>query len=165
MNDGSTCLIPLGGRGGIKRFATVDAEDYEALMAFNWCRHNAGYACRNTKNPPRKIVLMHRVITEAPDGMEVDHINGDRLDNRRCNLRVCTKQQNVLNQGKRSTNTSGYKGVTWRESKQRWVAQISIRRDGKSATQYLGLFTDPAEASEVYKAAALRIRGEFARLT
>jgi hypothetical protein len=94
-----------------------------------------------------------------PDNMEVDHINTNKLDNRRENLRVCTRQQNNCNTNKRSDNKSGFKGVCFEKRRQKFVARIRI--DGK--LKHLGYFATAAAAHEEYKIAAVKYHGEFAR--
>jgi hypothetical protein len=89
----------------------------------------------------------------------IDHINGDPGDNRLANLREATNAQNTRNSGRRSNNTSGYKGVTWNRAARKWAAQI---RDGKRYL-HLGTYTDPAEAHAAYCRAAAELHGEFAR--
>ena len=100
----------------------VDDDDYEILMEHKWYAHKSSrkkdkfYAERMApvdSNGKQKIIHIHRVIINAPKGMQVDHINGNPLDNRRENLRICTNQQNGMNRGKPKDNTSGYKGVTY----------------------------------------------------
>lgn len=101
-------------------------------------------------------VYFHRLIMNAPKGMFVDHINGDILDNRRANLRVCTKQQNTYNQVKRGK--SPYKGVYRRYN--RWTARLG--HEGKMYV--LGNYSTPEEAALAYNAAAIKYFGEFAKL-
>lgn len=91
--------------------ALVDDEVYGNLLSYKWT-YSHGYAKRTEKETNRPIYL-HRVITNAPKGMEVDHINGDGLDNRLCNLRVCTRAENRRNQNLRKGNKHGYKGVQY----------------------------------------------------
>lgn len=86
----------------------------------------------------------------------VDHINGDKLDNRLANLRACSMRQNSGNSRLSSTNKSGYKGVCWHRAMKKWHAQIKGRGS-------LGFFDTPQEAHEAYKAAAVQVFGEFAR--
>ena len=110
-------------------FAIVDDEDLEELNKFKWCVTFNGakyYACRmpSRKLGKRKVILMHRQLTNAPPGMDVDHINGNPLDNRRENLRVCSHADNQKNTNRRSRNKSGYKGVT--PSGKRWRARIAF---------------------------------------
>lgn len=104
---------------------------------------------------------MHRVILERmgfKDFAQSDHINQDKLDNRRYNLRPATFSQNGCNQGVQKNNTSGYKGVFWNQGK--WMTQIKV--DGKVI--YLGYYDDPKEAARAYNKAALKYHGEFAVL-
>lgn len=102
---------------------------------------------------------MHREIMNAPDGVQVDHINGDSLDNRKINLRLCTNAENLRNRGKQINNTSGYKGVCWSVRKQKWQAQIKVDRKAK----FLGNFETPEDAARAYDAAAKKYHGEFAK--
>jgi HNH endonuclease/AP2 domain len=145
--------------------AIVDAEDYARLSQWKWYskKHRTGsfYAYRNIgSKPKRNMVMMHRLIVGAEAGQEVDHANGDTLDNRRENLRICTGLENRRNKKRYKTNTSGYKGV-WKQSDcNRWRAYIGIR--GK--TRYIGLYATAEEAAGAYDAAALEEFGDFARL-
>jgi len=144
--------------------AVVDNDVYEYLIQWSWCADfmgNSFYAARGEGRwPHRKLVLMHRVIADAPTGMDVDHINGNGLDNRRENLRVCTHAENQRNRRKNKDNTSGFKGVFWHKNRKRYQAQIKIC--GKKI--HLGYFLDPAEAAHAYDEAAKKYFGEFARL-
>lgn len=104
------------------KFTMVDAEDVALLSAYNWWDKGNGYVmgyCRDTK----AFVLMHRVITGAPKGMDVDHINHDTFDNRRANLRVCTRAENNINRkGANRGAKSPYRGVGWSSCRQAWIA-------------------------------------------
>lgn len=101
---------------------------------------------------------LHRHVAGHPAGMDVDHINRDKLDCRRQNLRLATRQQNSCNAGRRTHNTSGYRGVYLCKFTRRWRAEI--RANG--AAHKLGRFSDPAEAAAAYDAAAIRLHGDFA---
>lgn len=90
----------------------------------------------------------------------VDHINLNGLDNRRGNLRLCTDGQNKANGRIRRDNTSGYRGVYWNASANKWQAYISVN----SKRLYLGVFSDPWDAAVAYNDAALKHFGEFARI-
>ncbi len=141
------------------RLALVDDEDFDELSKFRWsvC---AGYACTHIS---RKIdrrdrnVYMHRVILGASYGDKCDHISGDKLDNRRCNLRLATQQQNVFNRGANRNNKSGLKGVSRCNPSGRWRAHITL--NGKQI--HLGVFDDKSEASKAYLNAAKKHHGEF----
>ncbi len=140
-------------------FALVDDEDYVELSKHKWCCGGRGYA---TRSRPRHdgigVLYMHRVILKTPDGMDSDHKNGDRLDNRRFNLRICTRTQNQQNRGKHKTKASEFKGVDWQKHIKKWRARIRI--DGKLT--YLGLFIRPVVAAKAYDEAAKKHFGEFA---
>lgn len=145
------------------KIALVSAEDYERLSAVKW------YAMKDSRSGTftaargggGRFILMHRlIIGDIPEGLEIDHINGDSLDNRRENLRICKHSQNRKNNKKYETNTSGFMGVHFRTERQKWVAMIYA--DGKR--QYLGHYDTPEEAAVAYDEAALRLHGEFATL-
>lgn len=147
--------------GGV---ALVDDEDYEEISKGKWWANGKGghlYAQRSKKVPGTQRVrtlMMHREIMKAPDGMDVDHINGNGLDNRRENLRVVAHWQNLHNAGKPSSNTTGYKGVAYFPPTDRWAAHIGIR--GKQ--RCLGYFATKEGAARAYDAAARRMVGECA---
>jgi hypothetical protein len=111
-----------------------------------------------------KVRDLHLVIWEAhhgprPDGMWVDHINGDPTDNRIENLRLATPAQNAANQGLQKRSATGYKGVRWEKAKQRYVS--SVGWEGK--TRHIGYFDCPVEAAKAYDARLVELYGEFAR--
>jgi hypothetical protein len=90
---------------------------------------------------------------------DIDHINGERTDNRWSNLRLATRAQNIRNSRRRSTNTTGFKGVSWQSARKKWVAAITVNGIKRS----LGRFDCPAEAHAAYVRAAEKYHGEFAR--
>lgn len=113
----------------------------------------------------RRITYMHRLLAGVDDGLEVDHKNGDGLDNRRLNLRSATHAQNTANRGKSGfragkPTSSPLKGVSWHKQAKKWQALITVR--GKRSS--LGLFADEVDAGRAYDAAALAAHGAFARL-
>lgn len=145
------------------KYAIVDDCDYEWLSQWKWCaerNRDTFYAQRRVRRPGglRLTIRMHRLVANPPPNMMVDHVNRDGLDNRRCNLRVCTHAQNQLNHKRHRTNSSGYRGVLFHRGK--WVAKISV--NGKP--RHLGTFETPEEAARAYDAVAIETRGEFAAL-
>lgn len=142
--------------------ATVDNCDRELVGKFKWTLTPEGYVCRSMKvaTNKRKNILLHRVLLNAPKGKHVDHIDGDKLNNRRSNLRLCNSSQNQANRKISKNNTSGYKGVTWRKDRQLWAAMIMLNRKNI----YLGLFTNKKEAALAYNNAAKIHYKEFALL-
>lgn len=147
-----SCLIPVRGAG----FAVVDPEDYERLARFAWFAATGGYAARNVKKRKRS---MHREVLGVEHGVQVDHIDGDKLNNRRSNLRPCTNQQNCFNQAGRP-GTSRFKGVFWNRKSRKW--QAGIRKDYRA--RHLGMFENEMDAAAAYDRAARELFGDFARL-
>jgi hypothetical protein len=144
--------------------AIVDDQDYEYLSQFKWHYHYNGYAIRQTSRRlpiKRTTVSMHREIMNPPDDMEIDHVNGNKLDNRRCNLRVCTSAENKYNRGVYFNNTSGMKGVTFNKKEKKYKVSIRI---GNNKRLHLGYFIDLREAALAYNKAAKKYHGEFAKL-
>lgn len=140
------------------KFALVDDADYEWLNQRKWYAHQDGNTWYARRNEKQKVITMHRQIANAPTNMQVDHINGDGLDNRRENLRLCANSQNALNRGAQKNNTTGFKGVTLNRGKY-IVAVIGI--DGKN--RHLGTFRSLEDAARAYDAAAIKLHGEFAK--
>lgn len=144
--------------------AIVDIEDYEYVSKFNWgASHNGWgvwYAVRRPPKGERGRIRLHRFILNAPDDMFVDHINGNGLDCRKSNLRLCTNAENGRNSKIPITNLSGYKGVCWHKATQKWIVQINV--NGKRT--HIGLFENKLDAAIAYNDAAVRYYGEFAKL-
>lgn len=137
-----------------QRFALVDDEDYDKLVVHKWWLIK-GYAYTQLK---RKTVTMQKMIMgESSRSLYIDHINQDRLDNRKTNLRYCTPAQNIRNQKKRCTNTSGYKGVSFDKSTNKYMAYITVDYKQKN----LGRFDSAKAASRAYKLASKSLHGEF----
>ena len=145
------------------KFAIVDDHWYDELMKYKWYEHE-GYAVRKIRLPGNKFqtIRMHRVVARCDDpNMIVDHINGNKLDNREENLRIATKEENNRNVKKTWTGTSRYKGVTHNpRSEKPWVAQIGYG----NKRIYLGSFYTEEEAANMYNLAAKELYGEFAEL-
>ena len=137
------------------KVALVDDADYGWLSEWKWRVKKSDNTCyAQTGNG----VLMHRVILQAPRGMCGDHINGNGLDNRRSNLRLCTNKQNVRNQHK-TFGTSEYKGVYWDKDRCKWKSQIMC----DTVKINLGRYIDETDAAIAYDIASLRLFGEYAK--
>lgn len=142
---------------GTDRLALVDDEDYERIMQYKWRLHSNGYVCASEcRALGHTTILMHRLVLRASGG-EIDHIDHDKFNNQKSNLRFCTHSQNHANMmGFRST---GFKGVSWSKTHGLWQSQITVQ--GKN--HHLGFFGAPEEAARVYDEKAREFFGEFAR--
>lgn len=161
-------LIPLS-KGMI---AIVDDDVGEAITGRRWYAHRRGgkfYAASNVVvTPGRKgtsaTLSMHRIVVGARPGEIVDHINGDPLDNRRVNLRICSRAQNKQNSRKRKATTSKYKGVRYRPGRKAstppWAVFITV--EGKRVM--VGRYASELGAATAYDEAAKRYFGAFAGL-
>lgn len=145
--------------------ALVSDEDYEYLSQWKWRCNLKGYAVR-TVGPweDRTQLFLHRVVAERMgleiDRKQVDHINQDKLDDQRVNIRTATQMENMQNRAKFCNGTSGYKGVTWYSPTQTWRAVIQY--NSKSIS--LGYFDVKEQAAAAYDKAAKELFGEFACL-
>lgn len=138
----------------------ISAEDFERVWSQRWRTKSRGYLTTWVGNyRTEKTVSLHRFIANPPEHMFVDHINMDVRDNRRENLRVCSRSQNSHNRKNYASNLSGLKGVGFHASTGKWRARIAV--DGKQI--HLGLFGCREDAHAAYVAAARRLHGEFAR--
>ena len=147
------------------KFALVDKEDVMFLCQWDWHLSSNGYAMRREIiNGKRKMILMHRVILERKlghnDFENTDHINQNRIDNRKDNLRPATHSQNCYNRSKPKNNTSGYKGVSWCKRREKWVAEIGT--SGKDI--HIGQFDSKIMAARARDLAAIKHHGEHAVL-
>ena len=146
-------------------FALVDDEDYDRLIKYPWYisrtikyKRAITCLCFYENGKARKFSSpMHRFVMNTPRGMETDHINGDTLDNRKSNLRVCTKSQNMAN--RKVAGVSKYLGVCWHKATKKWTA--AIRKNNKSYN--LGIFENEKDAALAYDKMARELHGEFAR--
>lgn len=143
LTNGSICLI--------------DDEDYDLLSKYKWRLNDQGYILSE------KVGRIHRVIMKAKEGQLVDHINCDRLDNRKSNLRFCTKSQNGMNRGAQSNSKTGLKGICKekRPSYKNKIWRVTINKLGKQI--HVGYFRSIEEAKTAYQKAAILYHGEFAR--
>lgn len=136
----------------------IDKEDQHLLSINSW-RIVKGYVQRHRPKGQKEIML-HRLIIACPKGMYVDHINGNKLDNRRSNLRIVTPSQSIMNTKRCSDSLSKYKGISWHKKNKRWFAKIVI--NGKN--KHLGSFKSSKEAAIAYDNSARFLFGEYARL-
>lgn len=148
-----TIAVALAGRRGSGKATLIDEADAPIAEARPWYLHSCGYAVSHDGT------YLHRALAKPPAGLQVDHVNGDRLDNRRCNLRVTTATGNSRNSGASRRSTSGFKGVS-KTRGGRWRAYINIQRRQRT----LGVHATAELAARAYDAAAVRLYGEYARL-
>lgn len=137
----------------------ISPEDKEILSAHKWHQASTGYIRRwDRTSVPARLIGLHREIMGDPEGMVVDHINGDPSDNRRENLRVCSQEENLRNRACAKHNKLGIKGVFVHRG--RYRAQISVN----GLRIHLGDFDTPELAQAAYVSAANKHHGEFARV-
>lgn len=150
-----------------KDVATIDDDDSD-LVIYRWHGQTGGYAYRQSKDSNRKVIkhYMHREIMERVlgreliKGEEVDHENRNKLDNRRSNLRLCSRSMNVMNRPARVDNKSGYKGVSWSKQAKSWVSEI---QSGDTRIRSAG-YESAEDAAREYDRNAKELHGEFAVL-
>src|SRR3990167_9599874 len=120
IREDSVQILIAGGN-----YALIDKNDYTLVSKIKWHLNSYGYATGKTpRGDGHKTIFMHRIIVNAPKGADTDHINGNTLDNRRSNLRICKHIENCRNQKIRKNNTSGVKGVYLRKDTKKWEAKI-----------------------------------------
>ena len=131
------------------KVALVDDEDYEKLMQYKWYANkmrNVYYAVRGLNiNGKQQIQSMHKMLMECPANMNIDHIDGNGLNNQKDNLRIVTIRQNQQNQHIKNTS-SKYPGVYWHKGSQKWRSQIRVNGKRKQ----LGEFTNEVDAFRAY---------------
>jgi HNH endonuclease len=141
------------------QIALIDDEDFALISEFNWRaqQNQDGRWYAMAWNSYPNFLLMHRYVMAANDGEWIDHRNGNGLDNRKENLRVCTPSENQARKGPQGI-TSLFKGVHWESARGKWKAVVT--KDGKS--HFLGRYDNEVEAAEAYDGAAKELFGEFA---
>jgi hypothetical protein len=144
--------------------AILDDADAHYARDWVWSVHRTGHSTylrgyqRGIPLAQQKMRYLHRILTDAPRGKDVDHINGDGLDNRRENLRVCTRSQNNANRHRSQSRSSPFKGVHFEKCTGRWRAEVHL--NGKRHT--LGRFDAIEDAAAAYSAKATELFGAFA---
>lgn len=141
--------------------ALIDDDDLPKVIGYSWYEYK-GYAVRMSRKHEgkRKMLFLHRLILPSATGMVIDHINRNRLDNRKSNLRISTRKNNNRNRKRIEGASSPYRGVIWRPHAKKWKAYI--KSDKKQ--HHLGYFEKPEEAAMAYNIAAYELFGEFAVL-
>ena len=156
--DGDVCI---GYTSNGEKFL-IDADKYSLIKDISWSYNSCGYVCGNISiDGKQHRIKLHRLVTNCPEGMCVDHIHGSdtRYDNRSCNLRICTYAQNAQNVTCQKRNKYKAKGVSLAKC---GTYQAQIQINGK--LKYLGSFKTIKEAADAYDKAAKEHFGEFARL-
>lgn len=142
-------------RNGQAHTVYVDEQDIALVSKYTWCIGKDGYVVTNVHTSTGStLLLMHRLLMN-PGALVVDHVNRDKLDNRRCNLRVCTQSQNTRNKGMYSNNTSGYTGVV----KSRTKYKVQCRLNG--VYTHHGTYTTTHAAAIVANIVRRELHGEF----
>jgi hypothetical protein len=132
----------------------LDKRDTHLLKDYNWSLGSGGYASGRVNG---KIKKLHHIIMPSKEGFEIDHINRNKLDNRKKNLRYVTHQQNMMNSSKKKDNTSGFRGVWWNKRDKKWVSYIKFNNKRKC----VGYFSDIEEAARAYKNKAVELFQEY----
>jgi len=141
------------------KYVLVDNEDFDELNQYKW-HLDLRSVCRYIRGSNNKRIKIHRQIMDCPKGMEVDHKDGNILNNQKKNLRICTHEENGKNRKLSKDNKSGYKGVSWYKKMNKWVAKIKVNY--KSI--HLGYFDSKEEAYKAYCKACIKYHGKFANL-
>lgn len=141
------------------KFAIIDDEDFDFISMKKWRVNAYGYAIHTGwANGKSFSIMMHRHILKLGSGMDVDHINGDKLDNRKENLRVCLHKENLLNKKTRKDSHTGFKGVTFMKNRSR-PYRARVKKDG--ICYALGYYETPELAHMAYCKKAIELHGEF----
>lgn len=142
------------------QFTVVDSRTKKEILKHKYCASISGGKYYAVTYIDSKQVYLHRLLTDAPQGSVVDHINGNTLDNRKRNLRLCLHKENVRNQRLHPDKLQKYRGVDYMKSKEKYRARITV--DGKEI--HLGLFDTDVEASSAYKKASKKLFGKYGNI-
>lgn len=149
--ENNICKIPLPNN----KFSLCDEDRLSDVNDFTWSESKRGYVSAYSNG---KSIYLHKLLYS--DINKIDHINGNKLDNRSCNLRPCTRSQNKANSRKQSDNTTGFKGVVFRKETEKF--QAAIRANG--IRYHIGTFETPIDAAKAYDKKAIELFGEYAKL-
>ncbi len=149
--------LKLTGKSG--KYFLIDVEDWDKISMYKWTYIPDSPSGHVYTKFGKQTIYLHRFLLNPSLGVEVDHLNGDGLDNRRSNLRLCTRRQNSFNKSKLSTNTSGYTGIGWSKHAEKWRAEIQV--DKKNI--YLGYYKNIQGAWLARRFAERLYFKEFAR--
>lgn len=155
--QGNTAFITLT-KGHV---AVIDASFSPYVDQWNWTAMDGKGGVYAFRKVNKKNIFLHRVVAGDPVGLEVDHIDGDTLNNRKQNLRAATKSQNSQNVSKHFDGKAKYKGVSWGKSNSKWQAQIKAN----GVRHHLGYFLTQEDAKAAYDAASARLHGDFGKVS
>jgi len=150
-------VMVIVNRAEKESFIFINVEDISMVQKYKWSQDNKGYAVARING---RNIRLHRYLMQLPEGVLGDHKDGNRLDNRRKNIRPCTPLENSRNRGKSINNKSGVPGVQWVRQRNKWVAIIGLNR----STKHLGYFDSFEDAVRARKEAERQYFGEFARI-
>lgn len=141
----------------------IDGEDFSRIFPYKWYFHNDGYIVGYRHGfHNNKLVRLHRLLLDAKNGEFVDHADNNKLNNKRSNLRICTKSQNQFNRGPYKTNTTGHKGIQFskreRDKKRPWKVKFNVNY----REYYVGCFETKEQAISAYNEAIKPHHGDFA---
>jgi len=141
-------------------YTLINEDDTHLMDGYAWHFDVSGYIVRRAWKDGKcvKNIRLHRLVIGAKDGQYVDHINENKADNRKENLRIATYSQNLACRGPYKNNTSGYKGVSWDKRRKVWMVLLGYQ--GKRI--YVGSFNDKNKAAQMYNIKAKEIFGDFA---
>ena len=151
-DDYAECVLPTG------ESFIIDSEDYCLVSKYRWVSNRSGYFLAST-GERNSHVFLHRMVIEPPDDMFVDHIDGNKSNCRKSNLRICSQTDNNRNVGVKSNNRCGYKGVYWASDRGKWRTEITVDRKHI----HIGSFETAEEAARAYDKCALFYFGEYAK--
>lgn len=138
----------------------IDNTDYHLISQFKWYTVRCGNVWYASTKINEKTTYMHRLLLLPQNNEQIDHINRNGLDNRRCNLRLATKSENQANRNKTPNISSQFKGVSWNKKRNKWEASITVNY----RKMFLGYFSDEIGAAKIYDMAAIKYFGNYALL-